>query len=121
MNYHDYTGIDTEANKRRVFNRIDIGGPDECWFLCSRPESGGNTVMVIGEERFVLSHLVFFFTHGRPVELRHVISRTCHDPNCFNPAHLVEVKHSDACACGHQRRRDMIKKFNDWKGPVEKV
>jgi len=69
---------------KRLWDKIEVGGPDECWPWRAGTNRGYGRIFLNG--RSVQAHrVVFFLTHGvwPPAVLHH-----CDNPPCCNPAHL---------------------------------
>lgn len=76
----------------RLFKRIAVGGPDECWLWQSKsPAQKWNYGSILIEGKHYRPHrLVMEIKLGRPIQAGMLVRHTCDTPGCCNPNHLVE-------------------------------
>lgn len=78
----------------RLWEKVAIGGPDECWPWLASVDSGGYGHLDDGTGRVCKAHrIAYTLTRGDPGEL-HVLHR-CDAPRCCNPAHLFVGTHRE--------------------------
>ena len=86
----------------RVWSRIDVGEPDECW-----PWTRGRHSYGYGQIRYPKSTLHYvhrLVSRAKPgQEVRHL----CDNPPCCNPLHLVLGTHRDNIADMNERGRNV--------------
>jgi len=80
--------------EERLWEKVAIGGPDECWPWLASVDSGGYGHLDDGTGRVCKAHrIAYALEHGDPGEL-HVLHR-CDTPRCCNPAHLFVGTHDE--------------------------
>ncbi len=95
----------------RLWARVDMGAPDECWeWRGTRSKKGYGRIQVgtLARSMVVLVHrLAWEATHGPIVDALCVLHR-CDNPPCCNPAHLFlgtrADNNADKLAKGRQPR-----------------
>jgi hypothetical protein len=102
------TGTETPWTSRlieRLWAKVDVRGPDECWLWVGRQSHGyGQLVVVVegGQKVRQATRLIFELTHGTlPRSVRH----TCDNPPCCNPSHLLGGSQRDNAADMYDRER----------------
>lgn len=87
----------------RFWEKVDVGGPDECWdWQGARAHYGHGIINVTG--RSLLAHRVAWsITHGDPAEAN--VCHRCDNPPCCNPAHLFLGSQADNIADMHRKGR----------------
>jgi len=80
--------------EERLWEKVAIGGPDECWPWLASVDRGGYGHLDDGTGRVCKAHrIAYALEHGDPGEL-HVLHR-CDTPRCRNPAHLFVGTHDE--------------------------
>lgn len=89
----------------RLWEKIDVRGPDECWeWQGGRNRGGyGHIYDSTGDVRFLTHRLVAEADEGE------VVMHSCDNPPCCNPAHLSRKTHAE-------NMRDMVQKGRQAKG-----
>jgi hypothetical protein len=103
------TGTETPWTSRlieRLWAKVDVRGPGECWPWTASLNNGYGQVGVIvapGVQRIRRApRLIFELTYGTlPPSVRH----TCDNPVCCNPAHLVGGTQRDNSDHMYERER----------------
>ena len=75
--------------ERRLWDKVEIGGHDECWpFIGKRTRLGYGRVG-IGRTKYVYAHRVAYIDKVGPIPDGLVVMHICDNPPCCNPAHLA--------------------------------
>lgn len=110
----------TPEQLNRLFSKIAIAGPNDCWEWKASPNKGnkggyGQLVWKVKDENgktkqvHLLSHRLMWEHHnGRPLPDCMEPDHTCVNTLCNNPAHLEAVTHHENC-----RRRDSRATWRD--------
>lgn len=82
----------TASVSDRLWNRVSVGRPDECW------EWHGATVKGYGHlsddnGRNVLAHRLAYVLDGNSLNDSEILDHECYNPPCVNPRHLRKVSH----------------------------
>ena len=74
----------------RLWSKVQIKGPDECWPWVGAHDSFGYGVMLgdAPECRQVSAHRAMWLTKIGPIPAGYDVRQSCRDRNCVNPAHL---------------------------------
>lgn len=82
-----------EEKRLKVYDKIQVGGPDDCWpWTGSLDTSDHPNPVRFGERSAQPSHVVHRDAKGYwPNVARH----TCDNPICLNPAHIVDGTTAD--------------------------
>jgi hypothetical protein len=92
--------------KRKPFwNRIAIGGADECWPWTDNTTAAGYGHLSIGG-RVHLAHRVAWEIANGKIPEGAVIRHSCDNPPCCNPSHLMFGSHRDNTADMLARNRN---------------
>lgn len=75
-----------ESLATRLRDRLDVGGPNECWEF-ARPQHDSGYGQLYFRGRLHLAHRLAVMLDGRDVTDAFVCHR-CDNPPCCNPAHL---------------------------------
>lgn len=92
----------SEKDTARFWEKVKIGGPDECWDWQAgrrKRDYGGFKLGNVFELASRVSH--FIATGEQPTCVRH----KCDRPVCVNPAHLLGGSHADNMADAARRER----------------
>jgi len=75
---------------QRFWDKVAVGGPDECWLWTAQTSKGGYGKFKFSWERgHVTSHrMVWEFIRGAPLPPGQWVLHRCHVPACVNPRHL---------------------------------
>jgi len=91
----------------RLWEKVAIGAPDECWLWQAAVDSGGYGHIDEGTGRLRKAHrIAYALTRGDPGEL-HVLHR-CDTRRCCNPAHLFLGTHDDNMRDRQEKGRTRI-------------
>lgn len=75
----------------RIWAKIDVRGPDECWeWSGTKTKRGYAMYGGSGAARGYVMRYVLEEALGRPLADGMVTRHTCDNPPCCNPAHLIE-------------------------------
>ena len=101
----------TRALIERLWVKVDVRGPDECWpWTASAPGGYGQLAIKGGSPRRA-TRLIYELTTGEcPMVVRHA----CDNPICCNPAHLLGGTHAD-------NNRDMVERGRQTKRLTEEA
>jgi hypothetical protein len=93
--------------EERVWTRVDVRGPDDCWLWTGTDHSNGGYGRLGWEGKHLqASRAVWWLTHGELPPPRVFICHTCDNPPCCNPAHLFRgdavANNADKLAKGRQ-------------------
>lgn len=81
--------VKAEDLERRFWERVYVGGEDECWGWALSVDSGGYGQFCVGGGRIVAAHRFSWeLANGEIPEGKWVL-HTCDVPYCVNPFHLV--------------------------------
>lgn len=75
----------------RLWDRVDVRGPDDCWEWQGWRHPGGHGQIGWGKRGTsqVYTHvLAWMIDSGSPVPERHYVCHICNNPPCCNPKHL---------------------------------
>lgn len=75
----------------KFWQRVDRGGPDECWPWMLRLNRGYGEVGLVGRFYHVRPHRVAYELLVGPIPDGLVIDHLCRNRSCCNPAHLEPV------------------------------
>jgi hypothetical protein len=81
------------ALEDRLWTRVSVGGPDECWeWTGARNDKGYGRLGRGGrDEGNVYAHRAAFESRVRPLRHGETIDHRCLNTSCCNPAHLEPV------------------------------
>lgn len=99
------SGPTADTSEYRLWDRVQMLGPDECWEWQGARQSGQwayGRIAFAGRQRRV-HRLAWEATHGMSVPEGMVVRHTCDNPPCCNPHHLLLGTFADNTA-------DMIKR-----------
>lgn len=97
----------TKTMEQKVWSKIQVGGPDECWkwqgFVKSaRPGASkyGRLNVRVGprlekRHRDLLAHRLVYELEYGPIPKGFVVRHRCNNTLCCNPAHLILGTHQD--------------------------
>jgi len=74
----------------RIFDSIDIHGPDECWPWMGRKSPRGYPLMNLRGAKWLRGNRVIFAFCNGPLAEKEVVRHTCDNPTCLNPRHLLK-------------------------------
>ncbi len=76
--------------KVRLWSRIDVRGPDECWPWTGAPNANGyGVVHIYGRGGWnEMAHRLVYRARVGPIPPGHGVLHRCDNPPCCNPAHL---------------------------------
>lgn len=93
-----------EIIRERLYERIAVRGPDECWQWTLSTHKFGYGQMWDGKRPEATHRLMWEVTHGEiPSGL--MVLHTCDNPPCCNPKHLVLGTHDDNMRQARERGR----------------
>lgn len=75
----------------RFWEKVEKGGPDECWTWTARCHPAGHGVFNSGNKVNVYAHRWAWIEVNGPVPEGLVLHHKCFNPPCVNPAHLEPV------------------------------
>jgi len=79
--------------RQRLFERVDVGGPNECWlWMGALDDKTYGTIGIEGDVVYV-HRVVYNIYYGEIGD--HQINHHCDIPNCVNPHHLYKGDQSD--------------------------
>lgn len=96
----------TKTFHERLWSKIQIGNPENCWeWSGARQERGHGVIKITGEKKNMLVHrAVFEEIHG-PIPDGVLICHTCDNPPCCNPNHLFSGTQVDNMSdCSEKER-----------------
>lgn len=89
----------------RLWERVRVGGEDECWPWLGAASSGYGYIRVGGRDGAkVGAHVVAYESVHGPIPLGHEVDHLCENKRCCNPAHLEAVTHQDNMLRFHGQR-----------------
>lgn len=88
----------------RLWSKVDVRGPDECWEWQGASQQKGHGVIRVGDRNVMTHRLAYELTNG-PIPSGQMIRHTCDNPPCCNPAHLIPGTHLDNTADMVSRER----------------
>lgn len=88
----------------RVWEKIEVAGPDDCWLWTGGVNQGGYGHLGTPDGKRHLSHRLVI-----GAEIDEVVMHSCDNPPCCNPAHLSARTHVD-------NMRDMVAKGRSSRG-----
>jgi len=71
----------------QLWEKIQKGGPDECWEWLGRSSKGGYGRFVYDKKEFRVHRCIYYQHYGQSPE-GYVVRHMCDNPRCCNPAHL---------------------------------
>ena len=82
----------------RLWEKVNIGGPDDCWEFTGSRKGGKQPYGNIGLNGKVdVAHRVAYMVSKGPIPEGMVVRHTCNNPPCCNPNHLVLGTQKDNC------------------------
>lgn len=84
----------TPADMRRLWSRVSIGDPADCWEWQGARDKSGHGRISIGKRKPGVHVLVLEEALGRPLSPGMEACHECDNPPCCNPAHLTEGNRS---------------------------
>lgn len=77
----------------RLWSKIDVGGPDECWPWTGHLDHEGYGRIRVGDKRRRVHRLVY--QSGATIPEGNVPDHTCRNRACCNPAHIEPVTNAE--------------------------
>lgn len=77
----------SEKAARRLWNKVDCCGPDECWNWQAGADSGHYGVFSLNGKSIRATRVVWMLTNG-PIPKGMFVCHRCDHPPCCNPKHL---------------------------------
>lgn len=85
--------------EQRFWAKVDRRGTDACWpWLAGTYQTGYGAFRLAG--RTVSAQVVAYLLDGHQLPPKHVVTQTCREPGCVNPAHLAAMT-IGACLTSH--------------------
>lgn len=78
----------------RVWEKVEVGQPDECWPWAASKSSGGYGIVRVGGRTTYAHRLIEEDLRG-PLLPGEVVAHTCDWPPCCNPAHFRRGSQSE--------------------------
>jgi hypothetical protein len=89
----------------RLWEKVVVGGPDECWeFQGARAPTGYGKISSRPED-YLLAHRAMWIVTFGPIPPGRSVLHRCDNPPCVNPAHLYVGSASDNMHDAAQRTR----------------
>jgi hypothetical protein len=80
----------------RVWSKVDMAGPDDCWPWNAYVNPEGYGQMTLRDGNKYYSHrIVYELGHREEIPPGLIVRHTCDQPSCHNPAHLILGTHAD--------------------------
>lgn len=77
----------TEKQERAFWEKVEKGGPDDCWLWTAAPGGSGYGKFRAAGRSLVASRVAYALAHGdAPTDMD--VCHSCDSPTCVNPAHL---------------------------------
>jgi hypothetical protein len=83
------------ALKKKLFGRIKIGGPDECWEWMGARQESGYGVITFDRRQWKTHRISAALKFGARALDNKLACHHCDNPPCCNPAHLFLGTHLD--------------------------
>lgn len=98
-------GISTRSLSKRLWEKIDKRGNDECWPWTGATTFGGYGVIGLGRRKLLRSHRVVYIECNGPLDDMEDVRHSCDNPPCCNPRHLLKGTHKDNMMDKETRKR----------------
>lgn len=79
------------AEIERFWNKLDVGGEDDCWNFKGKLNRGGYGQLYVAGGGPLLVHRIAFTLANGPISQGMAIDHLCHNRACANPGHLREA------------------------------
>lgn len=76
----------TDADEARFWEKVDVGGIDECWPWLGYTDPAGYGQFSFEGKKKRAHRIAVRFTRTDPTDK--VVRHLCHNPSCVNPRHL---------------------------------
>lgn len=101
-----------------LWERIDVGEPDECWEWKLSRTSNGYGQVTFKQEHYIVHRTLFILLNGyAPPVVRH----SCDNPPCCNPDHLLPGTQADNVRDMHERGRARSRSLHGSENPRAKI
>jgi hypothetical protein len=96
--------------KARLWNKVEVRGPDECWPWLAAKNAYGYGVLRVDDKTIIATRLVWQDVNGSWPGMKCVL-HTCDNRECCNPKHHFLGSRADNIAdmCAKGRRRSSVK------------
>lgn len=89
----------TDAEKARLWSKIDVRGPDDCWlWMAQHKKKDGRGVIKFRQIDFQVPRVTLALVDGNFPEGSVYACHECDNPPCCNPAHLWWGTHAENLA-----------------------
>lgn len=79
----------SDKDLQRFWSHVDRRGPDECWLWTGYVTKQGVASIHIGDQMVTAARVVLDIFHLAQPPVKAKQERSCGNPRCVNPAHLI--------------------------------
>lgn len=80
---------DTKTLAERLWQRVAVGGPDECWPWTAKTTCAGGYGKLYSGQTIIRAHRFAYELAKGPIPQGLIVRHICDNPPCCNPGHLV--------------------------------
>lgn len=88
-------GKSTKTLHERFWEKVNIGGPDECWIWFGNKQPKGYGLITVKGRSLKAHRLSWEMANGSQVPHGEFVCHRCNTPSCVNPKHLYVASNNE--------------------------